>query len=72
MFLSDNNNNVDETSFPEVPEEAIVKPEEERPIRISKKQEEEEPDDGNSNDNAYTTNDEDLDGDDNPDWSSSN
>lgn len=55
--------------YPEVPEEAIVKPEDERPMRMNKRPEEElledrdKPDIEESGENST-----DMDGDGNPDW----
>jgi hypothetical protein len=59
----------DEKSYPDVPEIAIVKPEEERPIKIIKRSEEEL--DGSENEADYEHMDtefSDMDGDGNPDF----
>ncbi|MBD0360291.1 MAG: hypothetical protein ICV56_06215 [Nitrososphaeraceae archaeon] len=57
----------EEKSYPEVPEIAIVKPEEERPIKTFKKSEEEL--DGSENEADYEhTEFSDMDGDGNPDF----
>jgi hypothetical protein len=63
------NESADEKSYPDVPEIAIVKPEEERPIKTNKRSEEEL--DGSENEADYEHMDTeftDMDGDGNPDF----
>jgi hypothetical protein len=55
------------SDFPPVPEEAVVKPEEERPIKRALKPEEVESKDEREYDKMKTV-DYDMDGDDNPDF----
>jgi hypothetical protein len=68
----DNNINTQEnskTQFPTVPEEAIVKPEDERPVRMIKRSEEElsgEEDESDIDEAVDSTLD--MDGDGSPDW----
>jgi hypothetical protein len=55
------------SEFPEVPEEAIVKPEDERPAKLSKRPEEELPGDENKHDDEGIDDSDDMDGDGSPD-----
>jgi hypothetical protein len=54
--------------YPEVPEEAIVKPEDERPARTIKRPEEELSGDEGKPDDIDGENSSDMDGDGSPDW----
>ena len=70
--MSTEDNTADETrsevgksEFPPVPEEAIVKPEEERPVKSQMRQEEESQDKEAETEYAES---EDMDGDGSPDW----
>ena len=54
--------------YPEVPEEAIVKPEDERPARTIKRPEEELSGDEGKPDDIDVENSSDMDGDGSPDW----
>ena len=69
---SNNNMNMREDAneqYPEVPEEAIVKPEDERPMRMNKRPEEELLEDGDKPDIEESgENSTDMDGDGSPDW----
>jgi hypothetical protein len=69
---TNNNMNIREDAneqYPEVPEEAIVKPEDERPMRMSKRPEEELLEDGDKPDiEEGGENSSDMDGDGSPDW----
>jgi hypothetical protein len=55
------------SEFPEVPEEAIVKPEDKRPAKLSKRPEEELPGDENKHDDEGIDDSTDMDGDGSPD-----
>jgi hypothetical protein len=55
------------SGFPEVPDEAIVKPEDERPAKMSKRPEEELPGDENKHDDEGIDDSTDMDGDGSPD-----
>ena len=74
MVIDDDDNNINtqensKTQFPTVPEEAIVKPEDERPVRMIKRSEEElsgEEDESDIDEAVDSTLD--MDGDGSPDW----
>jgi hypothetical protein len=68
LFVSATNNNEDTKDFPPVPKEAIVKPEDERPVKMVIKPEEtlEEKQADTTEYPAAET--EDMDGDGSPDW----
>ena len=53
--------------FPEVPDEAIVKPEDERPLKMAKSPEEDLPGDENKHDDEGIDDSMDMDGDGSPD-----
>jgi hypothetical protein len=55
------------SEYPEIPKESIVKPEDERPLKRSIKPEEEQSKDEAEYESMKTA-DNDMDGDDNPDW----
>ena len=70
MIVEAENTDDKETStseFPEVPEEAIVKPEDERPSKMTKRPEEELPGDENKHDDEGIDDSTDMDGDGSPD-----
>ena len=56
-----------EGEFPEVPDEAIVKPEDERPVKMAKNPEEELPGEENKHDDEGIDDSTDMDGDGSPD-----
>ena len=56
-----------EGEFPEVPDEAIVKPEDERPVKMTKNPEEELPGEENKHDDEGIDDSTDMDGDGSPD-----
>ena len=56
-----------EGGFPEVPDEAIVKPEDERPVKMAKSPEEELPGEENRHDDEGIDDSTDMDGDGSPD-----
>jgi hypothetical protein len=56
-----------EGEFPEVPDEAIVKPEDERPVKMAKSPEEELPGEENKHDDEGIDDSTDMDGDGSPD-----
>lgn len=56
-----------EGDFPEVPDEAIVKPEDERPVKMTKNPEEELPSEENKHDDEGIDDSTDMDGDGSPD-----
>jgi hypothetical protein len=69
MVVEAENSNTEEgrSEFPEVPEEAIVKPEDERPSKMTKRPEEELPGDENKHDDEGIDDSTDMDGDGSPD-----
>ncbi len=68
MLLFFMNESEDEKSYPDVPEIAIVKPEEERPIKTNKRSEEELDGSENETDYEHMDTDSDMDGDGSPDF----
>lgn len=62
------NESADEKTYPDVPEIAIVKPEEERPIKTNKRFEEELEGSENETDYEHMDTDSDMDGDGSPDF----
>jgi hypothetical protein len=68
MVIDNTNTEENSTSeFPEVPDEAIVKPEDERPARMIKSSEEELPGDEDKHDDEGIDDSVDMDGDGSPD-----
>jgi hypothetical protein len=68
MVIDNTNTEENSTSeFPEVPDEAIVKPEDERPARMAKSSEEELPGDEDKHDDEGIDDSVDMDGDGSPD-----
>ena len=70
MVTETDNTNMEEGTIsepPEVPEEAIVKPEDERPVKMTKRSEEELPADENKHDDEGIDDTMDMDGDGSPD-----
>ena len=69
MVVDAENSNTEEgrSEFPEVPDEDIVKPEDERPAKMSKRSEEELPGDENKHDDEGIDDSADMDGDGSPD-----
>jgi hypothetical protein len=69
MVMENENSNTEESRnvFPEVPDEAIVKPEDERPSKMTKRPEEELPGDENKHDDEGIDDSIDMDGDGSPD-----
>ena len=69
MVVEAENSNTEESRnvFPEVPDEAIVKPEDERPVKITRSPEEELPGDENKHDDEGIDDSIDMDGDGSPD-----
>jgi hypothetical protein len=68
MVIDNTNTEENSTSeFPEVPDEAIVKPEDERPARMTKSSEEELPGDEDKHDDEGIDDSIDMDGDGSPD-----
>jgi hypothetical protein len=68
-----NNNNIPtqdsrKREFPNVPKEAIVRPEEERPVRMTKRSEEELSGEEDESDSEAVESTSDMDGDGSPDW----
>ena len=63
----DNKTKESKSEFPEVPDEAIVKPEDERPVKITRRPEEELPADENKHDDEGIDDSIDMDGDGSPD-----
>jgi hypothetical protein len=63
----DNKTKEDKSEFPEVPDEAIVKPENERPVKITRSPEEELAGDENKHDDEGIDDSIDMDGDGSPD-----
>ena len=63
----DNKTKESKSEFPEVPDEAIVKPEDERPVKITRSPEEELPGDENKHDDEGIDDSIDMDGDGSPD-----
>ena len=63
----DNKTKEDKSEFPEVPDEAIVKPEDERPVKITRSPEEELAGDENKHDDEGIDDSIDMDGDGSPD-----
>ena len=63
----DNDTTEDKSEFPEVPDEAIVKPEDERPVKMTRSPEEELPGDENKHDDEGIDDTIDMDGDGSPD-----
>jgi hypothetical protein len=68
-----NNNNIPiqdsrKREFPNVPKEAIVRPEDERPARTTKRSEEELSGDEDESDSEAVESTSDMDGDGSPDW----
>jgi hypothetical protein len=62
-----NTKDTKEVEFPEVPDEAIVKPEDERPVKMTKNPEEELPGEENKHDDEGIDDSTDMDGDGSPD-----
>ena len=62
------NESAGEKTYPDVPEIAIVKPEEERPIKTNKRSEEELDGSENETDYEHMDTDSDMDGDGSPDF----
>ena len=69
MVMETENSNTEESrsESPQVPDEAIVKPEDERPAKMSKRPEEELPGDENKHDDDGIDDSTDMDGDGSPD-----
>ena len=69
MIVKAENSDTEESrsGFPEVPVEAIVKPEDERPAKMTKRPEEELPGDENKHDDEGIDDRTDMDGDGSPD-----
>jgi hypothetical protein len=69
MVIEAEKTNTEESGsgFPEVPDEAIVKPEDERPAKMSRRPEEELPGDENKHDDEGIDDSTDMDGDGSPD-----
>ncbi|CAN5464131.1 hypothetical protein BH18THE2_BH18THE2_42470 [soil metagenome] len=69
MVIEAERTNTEESrsGFPGVPDEAIVKPEDERPAKMSKRPEEELPGDENKHDDEGIDDGTDMDGDGSPD-----
>ncbi len=70
---SNNNNNIAtqdsrKREFPNVPKEAIVRPEDERPVRTTKRSEEELSGEEDESDSEGVESSSDMDGDGSPDW----
>ena len=70
---SNNNNNIAtqdsrKREFPNVPKEAIVRPEDERPVRTTKRSEEELSGEEDESDSEGVDSTSDMDGDGSPDW----
>jgi hypothetical protein len=63
----DDDKDTKEGEFPEVPDEAIVKPEDERPVKMTKNPEEELPGEENKHDDEGIDDSTDMDGDGSPD-----
>jgi hypothetical protein len=63
----DNKTKEDKSEFPEVPDEAIVKPEDERPVKITRSPEEELAGDEDKHDDEGIDDSIDMDGDGSPD-----
>ena len=63
----DNKTKESKSEFPDVPDEAIVKPEDERPVKITRSPEEELPGDENKHDYEGIDDSIDMDGDGSPD-----
>jgi hypothetical protein len=63
----DNKTKESKSEFPEVPDEAIVKPEDERPVKITRSTEEELPGNENKHDDEGIDDSIDMDGDGSPD-----
>jgi hypothetical protein len=63
----DNKTKEDKSEFPEVPDEAIVKPENERPVKITRSPEEELAGDEDKHDDEGIDDSIDMDGDGSPD-----
>lgn len=61
-------NDKEKMQYPEVPQEAIVKSEGEKPMKRVKRAEEELPEEAERKDVPYLNNDEDMDGDGTLDW----
>ena len=67
VVADDNKTKESKSEFPEVPDEAIVKPEDERPVKITRSPEEELPGDENKHDDKGIDDSIDMDGDGSPD-----
>lgn len=68
LFVSTTNNNEDTKDFPPVPNEAIVKPEDERPVKMVIKPEEPLEEKQADTTEYPAAENEDMDGDGSPDW----